>query len=95
MKKILAAVMAALSISAFAAETIKIQTPYTPSHSGTPAMLRIIDLSNQIVPGIITARDEPKSHRHKRTGDSPLCASNRREGPKHGRSSIYLRHHAS
>jgi tripartite-type tricarboxylate transporter receptor subunit TctC len=29
-------------------ELIKIQTPYTASHSGTPAMLRIIDTANQI-----------------------------------------------
>jgi tripartite-type tricarboxylate transporter receptor subunit TctC len=35
--------------SAFAApELIKIQTPYTASHSGTPAMLRIINTANQI-----------------------------------------------
>lgn len=31
-----------------ATETIRIQTPYTASHSGTPAMLRIIDVANQI-----------------------------------------------
>ena len=31
-----------------APELIKIQTPYTASHSGTPAMLRIIDVANQI-----------------------------------------------
>jgi tripartite-type tricarboxylate transporter receptor subunit TctC len=29
-------------------ETIRIQTPYTASHSGTPAMLRIIDTANQM-----------------------------------------------
>jgi hypothetical protein len=29
-------------------ETIRIQTPYTASHSGTPAMLRIIETANQI-----------------------------------------------
>ena len=29
-------------------ELIKIQTPYTASHSGTPAMLRIIDTANKI-----------------------------------------------
>jgi tripartite-type tricarboxylate transporter receptor subunit TctC len=29
-------------------ELIKIQTPYTASHSGTPAMLRIIDTANQM-----------------------------------------------
>jgi tripartite-type tricarboxylate transporter receptor subunit TctC len=31
-----------------APELIKIQTPYTASHSGTSAMLRIIDVANQI-----------------------------------------------
>jgi hypothetical protein len=29
-------------------ETIRIQTPYTASHSGTPAMLRIIETANRI-----------------------------------------------
>jgi tripartite-type tricarboxylate transporter receptor subunit TctC len=29
-------------------ETIKIQTPYTASHSGTPAMLRIIETANRM-----------------------------------------------
>lgn len=29
------------------AELIRIQTPYTASHSGTPAMLRIMDVANQ------------------------------------------------
>jgi tripartite-type tricarboxylate transporter receptor subunit TctC len=29
-------------------ETIKIQTPYTASHSGTPAMFRIIETANKI-----------------------------------------------
>lgn len=29
-------------------ETIKIQTPYTASHSGTPAMLRIIETANHM-----------------------------------------------
>ena len=29
-------------------ETIRIQTPYTASHSGTPAMLRIIETANQM-----------------------------------------------
>ena len=29
-------------------ETIRIQTPYTASHSGTPAMLRIIEVANRI-----------------------------------------------
>ena len=29
-------------------ETIRIQTPYTASHSGTPAMLRIIETANRM-----------------------------------------------
>lgn len=33
---------------ALASEIIRIQTPYTASHSGTPAMLQIIDTVNQI-----------------------------------------------
>jgi tripartite-type tricarboxylate transporter receptor subunit TctC len=33
---------------AYSTELIKIQTPYTASHSGTPAMVKIIELSNQI-----------------------------------------------
>lgn len=32
---------------AHATETVRIQTPYTASHSGTPAMLRIIEMANQ------------------------------------------------
>ena len=31
-----------------AQEVIRIQTPYTASHSGTPAMLRIIETANNI-----------------------------------------------
>ncbi len=32
---------------AWSNETIKIYSPYSPSHSGTPAMLRLIDQANQ------------------------------------------------
>jgi tripartite-type tricarboxylate transporter receptor subunit TctC len=49
MKKILAVVMTALTItgSALAREIITIKSPYSPSHSGTPAMFRIIDEANR------------------------------------------------
>ncbi len=33
--------------SAFAAETIKIYSPYSPTHSGTPAMYRVIEEANK------------------------------------------------
>jgi hypothetical protein len=35
-----------ITTSAFSAEVIKIYSPYSPSHSGTPAMHRIIDEAN-------------------------------------------------
>jgi tripartite-type tricarboxylate transporter receptor subunit TctC len=35
-----------ISTTAFAATPVKIYTPYGPGHSGTPAMLRIIDEAN-------------------------------------------------
>jgi hypothetical protein len=34
-------------VSTVSAETIKIYSPYSPAHSGTPAMLRIIDQANK------------------------------------------------
>ena len=37
-----------LLINSAVAETIRIQTPYTASHSGTPAMYRIIETANKI-----------------------------------------------
>jgi hypothetical protein len=46
MKK-LAAVLAMLCMNAFAGETIKILSPYSPTHSGTPAMYKIIDEANK------------------------------------------------
>ena len=38
---------ALFSLSVYAQETVRIYTPYSPSHSGTPAMLRIIDEANK------------------------------------------------
>ena len=38
---------ALLSANVYAQETVRIYTPYSPSHSGTPAMLRIIDEANK------------------------------------------------
>jgi len=37
-----------LLINSAVAQTIRIQTPYTASHSGTPAMYRIIETANKI-----------------------------------------------
>jgi len=41
------AVLMMLCSSAFASETIKILSPYSPTHSGTPAMYKIIDEANK------------------------------------------------
>jgi len=46
MKKIIA-LLAMVCTNLFAAETIKIYSPYSPSHSATPAMFRIIDEANK------------------------------------------------
>lgn len=46
MKKIIA-LLAIFCTNAFSAETIKIYSPYSPSHSATPAMFRIIDEANK------------------------------------------------
>ncbi len=35
-----------LASNAFAVETIKIYSPYSPGHSGTPALLKIVDRAN-------------------------------------------------
>ncbi len=45
MKKILTMLML-LASNAFAVETIKIYSPYSPGHSGTPALLKIVDRAN-------------------------------------------------
>ena len=46
MKKILFLISMLTSSLAFAAETIKIYSPYSPGHSATPALFRIIDEAN-------------------------------------------------
>lgn len=46
MKMIIAA-MALICTNLFASETVKIYSPYSPSHSATPAMFRIIDEANK------------------------------------------------
>ncbi len=46
-KKIIAVALMSLSISVFAkTETIKIYSPYSPGHSGTPALLKIVEQAN-------------------------------------------------
>lgn len=46
-KKIFFVFLASLAFSAFARiETIKIYSPYSPGHSGTPALLKIVDQAN-------------------------------------------------
>jgi hypothetical protein len=47
MKNLLIIVLAALVVSA-KAEVIKIQTPYSASHSGTPALLAVLEEANRI-----------------------------------------------
>jgi len=46
MRKLIAALFVLACYAAHAAETIKIYSPYSPSHSATPAMFKIIDLAN-------------------------------------------------
>ncbi len=46
MKSIFASILLMFSASVFAQETIKIYSPYSPAHSGTPAMLKIVDEAN-------------------------------------------------
>ncbi len=45
MKKLLLGLLL-LAGNAFATETIKIYSPYSPGHSGTPALLKIVDQAN-------------------------------------------------
>ncbi len=46
-KKIIAVALMSLSVSVFAkTETIKIYSPYSPGHSGTPALLKIVEQAN-------------------------------------------------
>lgn len=46
MKKLIVSVLSFFAVTASASETIKIYSPYSPGHSGTPALLRIIDRAN-------------------------------------------------
>lgn len=48
MKKLLLVLFLAVSNMATATETIRLQTPYTASHSGTPIMLKILETANQL-----------------------------------------------
>ena len=46
MKKIFLSLFLSFSFMAHAAETIKIYSPYSPGHSATPALFKIIDVAN-------------------------------------------------
>lgn len=46
MKKLFFSILLFCS-SAFASETVKIYSPYSPTHSGTPAMFRVIEEANK------------------------------------------------
>jgi tripartite-type tricarboxylate transporter receptor subunit TctC len=48
MKKLILVLLLAVSNMATATETIRIQTPYTAGHSGTPIMLKILETANQL-----------------------------------------------
>ena len=45
-KKLILSLITAFSINSQATELIKIYSPYSPSHSGTPALLRVLDQAN-------------------------------------------------
>ncbi len=47
MKKILLSILSAFSMSVNATETIKIFSPYSPGHSGTPALYKVIEEANK------------------------------------------------
>lgn len=47
MFKLLTALLAVVSISAYSAETISIQSPYAANHSGTAAMFKILEEANR------------------------------------------------
>lgn len=47
MKKIIGLILATLATSALAQTTIGIQNPYSPSHSATPALIKIVETANQ------------------------------------------------
>jgi hypothetical protein len=46
MKKIILSLLSILAFNVSAAETIKIFSPYSASHSGTPALFRVLDQAN-------------------------------------------------
>ena len=46
MKKLISALLLTFSGLAFASETIKIYSPYSPGHSATPALFKILDIAN-------------------------------------------------
>lgn len=46
MKQLLASLIVALSSYASATETIKIYSPYSPGHSATPALFKVVDEAN-------------------------------------------------
>lgn len=46
MLKIIASFLLAVSFTVHASETVKIYSPYSPGHSATPAMLKIIEQAN-------------------------------------------------
>jgi len=48
MKKLLLILFLTVGNMATATETIRIQTPYTANHSGTPIMLKILETANQL-----------------------------------------------
>lgn len=45
-KNLVLSLLGALAISASASETIRVYSPYSASHSGTPALLRVLDKAN-------------------------------------------------
>ena len=47
MKKFIGVLLAIMATSAVSQTVIGIQSPYSPSHSGTPALLKIIETANQ------------------------------------------------
>ena len=47
MKLLLASILSLLAFSSNAAELIKIYSPYSPGHSGTPALYKIVDEANK------------------------------------------------
>ena len=46
MKNIILGILFTISFNVYATESVKIYSPYSPGHSATPAMLKIIDEAN-------------------------------------------------